>query len=146
MNNDVVEKIANAVLYEGYMLYPYRPSAVKNQQRFNFGVLYPREYSGSPGRLDNWQMQTECLVIGNAATPLEVKVRFLQLISKAGVQQGIERAVRALLACFIRSKRVAASTGLSFRRSRRGAGTAIQSAPRWLLQDYSGCPEPGRFN
>ena len=55
MNIGVVEKIANAVLYEGYILYPYRPSAVKNQQRFNFGVLYPREYcdlqAGSePGR------------------------------------------------------------------------------------------------
>ena len=36
-----VEQIAKAVLYEGYMLYPYRPSSVKNQQRWNFGVLYP---------------------------------------------------------------------------------------------------------
>ncbi len=44
MNLSAVEKIANAVLYEGYILYPYRPSAVKNQQRFNFGVLYPRAY------------------------------------------------------------------------------------------------------
>ena len=33
----LVERVANAVLYEGYMLYPYRRSAVKNQQRFNFG-------------------------------------------------------------------------------------------------------------
>lgn len=36
-----VDKIADAVLYEGYILYPYRPTAVKNQQRFNFGVLAP---------------------------------------------------------------------------------------------------------
>ncbi len=42
MNPGVVEKIANAVLYEGYLLYPYRASAIKNRQRFNFGVLYPR--------------------------------------------------------------------------------------------------------
>ena len=42
MNLDRVEKIAEAVLYEGYMLYPYRASAVKNQQRWNFGVLCPR--------------------------------------------------------------------------------------------------------
>ena len=39
-----VEKIAEAVLYEGYMLYPYRASAVKNQQRWNFGVLSPRQH------------------------------------------------------------------------------------------------------
>ena len=45
MNVELVDKIVKAVLYEGYMLYPYRPSAVKNQQRFNFGVVYPREYS-----------------------------------------------------------------------------------------------------
>ena len=41
VNLERVEKIAEAVLYEGYMLYPYRASAVKNQQRWNFGVLMP---------------------------------------------------------------------------------------------------------
>jgi hydrogenase maturation protease len=93
MNTDVVEKIANAVLYEGYMLYPYRPSAVKNQQRFNFGVLHPREYCELQAGSDNWQMQTECLLLGNSATPLEVKVRFLQLFAQQDLQQGVERAV-----------------------------------------------------
>jgi hypothetical protein len=89
MSSAVVEKIANAVLYEGYMLYPYRPSAVKNRQRFNFGVLYPREYCELQAGSDNWEMQTECLLIGDA-TPLEVKVRFLQL---AADQEAIERTV-----------------------------------------------------
>jgi hypothetical protein len=41
----LVERIADAVLYEGYILYPYRPSAVKNQQRWNFGVLCPESYA-----------------------------------------------------------------------------------------------------
>ena len=45
MNTKRREEIANAVLYEGYMLYPYRASSVKNQQRWNFGVVYPRNYS-----------------------------------------------------------------------------------------------------
>ncbi len=49
-NLDRVEKIAEAVLYEGYMLYPYRASAVKNQQRWNFGVLCPR----SVQRIAEW--------------------------------------------------------------------------------------------
>jgi len=31
MNSDLVDKIARAVLYEGYILYPYRPSALKNR-------------------------------------------------------------------------------------------------------------------
>ena len=42
MNFATVEKIANAVLYEGYILYPYRPSSTKNRQRWNFGTLYPQ--------------------------------------------------------------------------------------------------------
>jgi len=82
MIDDAVEKIANAVLYEGYMLYPYRPSAVKNRQRFNFGVLYPREYCEAQTGADNWQMQTECLVLGSGATSLEVRVRFLQMVAE----------------------------------------------------------------
>jgi hypothetical protein len=91
MNMEVVTKIANAVLYEGYLLYPYRSSAVKNHQRFNFGVLYPREYCEMQQGSDAWQMHTECLVLGNAATPLEVKVRFLQLVEGNGRQEGVER-------------------------------------------------------
>ena len=45
MKFEGVEKIANAVLYEGYMLYPYRPSSTKNRQRWNFGTLYPQAFA-----------------------------------------------------------------------------------------------------
>ena len=41
---------------------PTAPSAVKNQQRFNFGVLYPREHCERQSGSDAWEMQTECLV------------------------------------------------------------------------------------
>jgi hydrogenase maturation protease len=78
----MVEKIANAVLYEGYMLYPYRPSAVKNQQRFNFGALYPESYSRAGGGTDACVMQTECLVVGTERTTLDVKVRCLHLMAR----------------------------------------------------------------
>jgi hypothetical protein len=64
-----LEKIANAVLYEGFMLYPYRKSSVKNQQRWHFGTIGPD---------DRPMMQTECLVEGGEGTVLDVKVRFLQ--------------------------------------------------------------------
>jgi hypothetical protein len=83
MNLALVEKIAKAVLYEGYMLYPYRPSAVKNQQRWNFGVLHPRSYSQAQGGSDAWMMQTECLVEGSQRTELEVRVRFLHLVQRS---------------------------------------------------------------
>ena len=38
MSDDLVTKIARAVLYEGYLLYPYRPS-VKSCQRWTFGSV-----------------------------------------------------------------------------------------------------------
>jgi hydrogenase maturation protease len=82
-----VERIAKAVLYEGYMLYPYRPSAVKNQQRFNFGVVYPQSYSEAQKGADPWIMQTECLIQGSAQTAVEVHIRFLQLTSRSIEQQ-----------------------------------------------------------
>ena len=73
MNLDQVEKIAEAVLYEGYMLYPYRASAVKNQQRWNFGVLCPRTYAESQKWSEAWLMQTECLLEGDHRARLRVQ-------------------------------------------------------------------------
>jgi hypothetical protein len=82
VNLDHVEKIAEAVLYEGYMLYPYRPSSVKNQRRWNFGVLCPRSYSELQQGSDAWMMQTECLVKAGPSTRLLVKIRFLQIVRR----------------------------------------------------------------
>jgi hypothetical protein len=81
VNTKLIDTIAKAVLYEGYMLYPYRPSSVKNRQRFNFGVLYPKPYTEAQSGSDNWTMQTECLVEG-ASPAVEVKVRFLKLVAR----------------------------------------------------------------
>src|SRR5271170_4797876 len=75
MSLDRVEKIAEAVLYEGYLLYPYRASAVKNQQRWNFGVLCPLAYSEAQQGSDAWSMQTECLLQADPLTLLNVKIR-----------------------------------------------------------------------
>src|SRR5580698_10728456 len=83
LNLQSVEKIADAVLYEGYMLYPYRPSSVKNQQRWNFGVLCPQSYSEAQKGSEAWTMQTECLVQGSSPTTLETRVRFLQLVARS---------------------------------------------------------------
>jgi hypothetical protein len=83
MNAALVDGIVKAVLYEGYMLYPYRPSAVKNRQRFNFGVVYPRSYGEAQGGSDALTMQTQCLVLGNAETQCLVRVRFLRLVTRS---------------------------------------------------------------
>lgn len=80
MKLEQVKEIANAVLYEGYLLYPYRRSAIKNRQRWTFGVVYPQEYSEAHGSTEPWTMQTECLLTGQQNTLLDVRVRFLHLL------------------------------------------------------------------
>jgi hypothetical protein len=107
MNLARVDQIAKAVLYEGYMLYPYRPSSVKNRQRWTFGVVYPQAYSEAQGGEEACSMRTECLVSGNSGSILEVAVRFLHLqtrsthsspdASKAlpdGWQEAVEREIK----------------------------------------------------
>src|ERR1051325_6561582 len=82
MNLRLVERLVNAVLYEGYILYPYRPSAVKNQQRFNFGALFPESYSEAQRGAEAWSMQTECIVMGGPRTAIDVRGRFLHLLAR----------------------------------------------------------------
>ncbi len=92
------QRIANTVLYEGYMLYPYRPSSVKNQQRWTFGGVYPKTYSQAQSGSDAWHMQTECPVVGDARTQITIKVRFLHLVAREvserrAWQEAVEREV-----------------------------------------------------
>lgn len=82
MNSALVDRIAKAVLYEGYMLYPYRTSAIKNRQRFNFGVVYPKAYCEAQGSGDSYFMQTQCVIVGREATRVSVRVRFLRMTSR----------------------------------------------------------------
>jgi hypothetical protein len=79
---EVAKKIAEAVLYEGYLLWPYRRSARKNQQRWTFGGVYPRAYSEARGGDDPWIMQTECLVSGDEESGIDVSVRFLHVVER----------------------------------------------------------------
>jgi hypothetical protein len=81
MNQARVDQIASAVLYEGYILYPYRPS-VKNRQRWTFGGLVPRGFSQAQGDTEPWAMQTECLMTGGSGSMISASVRFLQLVSR----------------------------------------------------------------
>lgn len=102
MNTKLVEDVANAILYEGYILYPYRASAVKNRQRWNFGVLYPRAFAEAQTGADAWSMQTECLARAGEQCSLSIRVRFLHLIQRTssgapGWQEASECDVRLSL-------------------------------------------------
>jgi hypothetical protein len=81
MTSDPVRSIADAVLYEGYMLYPYRRS-VKNRQRWTFGGLFPQAVSEAHGGSEKWFQQTQCLLIGDAAAVLNIRVRFLHVLQR----------------------------------------------------------------
>src|SRR5262245_24476125 len=89
MNLDAVRPIADAVLYEGYVLYPYRASAAKNRQRFNFGTLYPRSFSERQHGTAPWMLHCECLAVGHRPR-VEICVRFLQLTDRR-VERRVER-------------------------------------------------------
>ncbi|HZS79395.1 MAG TPA: hypothetical protein VFA41_22470 [Ktedonobacteraceae bacterium] len=80
MRMEGIREIANAVLYEGYLLYPYRHSAIKNRTRWTLGVVYPKEYSEANGSIEPWFMQTECLLSGSADTTLDMYIRFLHVL------------------------------------------------------------------
>ncbi len=74
-----VAAVADAVLFEGYLLYPYRASAQKNQVRWQWGVLVPQGHGADAGETS--ANRTECLVelprIDTA--DLHVRVRYLHL-------------------------------------------------------------------
>ena len=82
MNLARAETIVRTVLYEGYILYPYRASSIKNLQRWTFGGLFPETWAGSGQTGDPCRMQTQCLLRGGPATRLEVRVRFLHLMHR----------------------------------------------------------------
>lgn len=94
---DVARNVANAVLYEGYLLYPYRASAAKNQVRWQFGVLVPRAQSEA-GWPESWFQQTELLCEDHGAALLHVVVRFLQVEARQveAAEAGTYRPVEAL--------------------------------------------------
>ena len=70
-------RVADAILYEGYLLYPYRQSAVKNQARFQFGVLMPPGYAAVDPH-ESAASQTECLLECGEDAQVTVVARFLQ--------------------------------------------------------------------
>ncbi|NBM18462.1 hypothetical protein [Streptomyces sp. GC420] len=71
----VARQVADAVLFEGYVLYPYRASAAKNRLRWQFGVLVPPAWGAD--REEHEFQHTECLMEPRAGATLSVELRFL---------------------------------------------------------------------
>jgi hypothetical protein len=78
--------VADTVLLEGYVLYPYRASAAKNRMRWQFGVLTPPVYAVATG--ERSATRTECVVDPHDGDELRVVTRFLRVVRRT-----VERAV-----------------------------------------------------
>jgi hypothetical protein len=80
---DIAREIADAVLYEGYLLYPYRASSRKNQVRWQWGVLVPPAYAAA-GHGEHATSHSECLLEPGTDPVLHIRLRFLQLQHRSG--------------------------------------------------------------
>jgi hypothetical protein len=83
VNLNAARAIADAVLYEGYILYPYRASAQKNQSRWQFGVAMPPGYAAADPSERSF-LQSECVFEHTGQPTVEVLLRFLQVQRRSG--------------------------------------------------------------
>jgi hypothetical protein len=78
---DPVRQIAQAVLYEGYLLWPYRESSLKNRHRWTIGGVHPEAY-GRANDGNPWLTRTECLLEAGPRDLVDVSVRFLHVVTR----------------------------------------------------------------
>ena len=102
MSLDDVRRVADAVLYEGYILYPYRASAQKNRSRWQFGVLMPPAYAAADPS-ETTTARAECVFTRDGEPAVDVIVRFLQVQRRTGPgaddwDEAVEREVQATAA------------------------------------------------
>ncbi|MFI2651466.1 hypothetical protein [Micromonospora fulviviridis] len=101
---DGAEAVAEAILYEGYLLYPYRRSSGKNRVRWQFGVLVPPAWADAHGLADStvagsaespWQ-QTECLMEVPDTAVVRIRVRFLHLQRRVVEERTVDGLYRSV--------------------------------------------------
>lgn len=115
--------IADSVLYEGYLLYPYRASSQKNRIRWQFGVLAPRlwieahedlsgQAEGISGSTESWWNRTECLIEADLDSCVEVRLRYLHLAPREGAGLLNEALPRETVAVFALGELLGRETAL----------------------------------
>jgi hypothetical protein len=99
VNLDSVRHIADAVLYEGYILYPYRASAAKNRSRWQFGVVMAPGYAAAEESETSFT-RAECVLEHGGQPAVRVLLRFLQVQRRTGGgdswDEAVEREVEAV--------------------------------------------------
>ena len=91
MSLDAVRSIADAVLYEGYILYPYRASSAKNQSRWQFGVVMAPGYAAADPSESSFT-QAECVLEHTGQPVVQVILRFLQVQRRTTEGSGQDHA------------------------------------------------------
>ncbi|TVL93363.1 hypothetical protein [Streptomyces sp. SAJ15] len=84
--DDAIEKITTACLYEGYLLWPYRRSALKNTKRWIFGGVFPRDHAEALG--ERGLARTEVLVDAPDGATISARVRFLHVVDRTVMRDG----------------------------------------------------------
>ncbi|MGD0603345.1 MAG: hypothetical protein ABSA53_07060 [Streptosporangiaceae bacterium] len=87
MNLDAVRRIADAVLYEGYILYPYRASAQKNRSRWQWGVVMGPGYAAAEESERDFT-QAEVVLEHSGQPAVQLIVRFLQVQRRSTAEAG----------------------------------------------------------
>lgn len=83
----VARRVADAVLREGYVLFPYRASAQKNRYRWQFGVIVG-EAQEPLGTGEPSQIRSECLLRVGTETRVEVVARWIH-VQRREVQRAV---------------------------------------------------------
>jgi hypothetical protein len=104
VNWEPAERIARAVLYEGYLLYPYRASSLKNRKRWTFGTVEPGGSVGTEVLVESVRpprvaVRLRCLREGEEKeAPLEARVEACgEGLYKVGVR--VEARDEPLVSC-----------------------------------------------
>jgi hypothetical protein len=84
---DEIRKLTDAVLYEGYILWPYRRSALKNQKRWTFGGVFPPSHTAEHPD-DRAEIKSQCLLESDDPAKVEVCVRFLHVVERRITRDG----------------------------------------------------------
>jgi hypothetical protein len=83
-------QLVDSLLYEGYALYPYTPSAIKNATPTPFGIAYPPGYAAEcPGAFDHARL--DCLAEPGPGGMVSATVRYL--VMSGGGHEASERQV-----------------------------------------------------
>ncbi len=82
MDFTIARGVADAVFYEGYLLYPYTATSHKNKMRWQFGIVIPKAHEAAATG-EHGHQQTDILFEATGDARIEVIFRFLHVESRS---------------------------------------------------------------